>query len=349
MATVEIIPIPLGSQLVKSIGANDPEDLNDFTVLFVFDGNITGLTEAGITLSAGATLVSLEGRNSVWKAMVRPPQTAGTVTVTVAANAVAEGNAQTSKEIEVVTSYPDTDAETPTLLFNHSILTNASGLAVSPTRIIASRGGDTTGNMAFFTHAGVHQTTEGLASRTTGIAERIEYFNDTLLIAGNQFYRAPGRFSLTDLSEIERYAIPSTSGFIVHTRLGVIGIDNIRIFYIQPYGTTARDDRIEHQLPTEFGYRNIAHQDDLLYMVDRGFSTNIFALAEINDTDGATYVSQLNINRPSGGMRDIAIYLDTLYMLGVNNGNIYTLDIKKYRPVAKRTKTTIYPQFCRGR
>ena len=116
----------------------------------------------------------------------------GTVTVTVAANAVAEGNAQTSKEIEVVTSYPDTDAETPTLLFNHSILTNASGLAVSPTRIIASRGGDTTGNMAFLTHAGVHQTTEGLASRTTGIAERIEYFNDTLLIAGNQFYRAPG-------------------------------------------------------------------------------------------------------------------------------------------------------------
>ena len=346
MASVEILTIPIGSLLTSTIGANDKEDLNDFTVLLVFDGNITGLTEAGITLSAGATLVSLEGRNSVWKGRVRPPQTAGTVTVTVAANAVAEGNAQTSKEIEVVTSYPDTDAETPTLLFNHSQLANASGLAVSPTRIIASRGGDTTGNMAFFTHAGVHQTTEGLASSTTGIAERIEYFNDTLLIAGNQFYRAPGRFSLTDLSEIERYAIPSTSGFIVHTRLGVIGIDNTRIFYIQPYGTTAQDDRIEHQLPTEFGYRNIAHQDDLLYMADRGFSTNIFALAEINDADGATYVSQLNINRPSGGMRDIAIYRDTLYMLGVNNGNIYTIDIRKYRPVAKRTKTTIYPVFA---
>ena len=32
--------------------------------------------------------------------------------------------------------------------------------------------------------------------------------------------------------------------------------------------------------------------------------------------------------------------------LGVNNGNIYTLDIRKYRPVAKRTKTTIYPVFA---
>ena len=346
MANVEIIPIPLGSQLVKSIGANDKEDQNDFPVLFVFDGNITGLTEAGITLSAGATLVSLEGRNSVWKAMVRPSQTAGTVTVTVVANAVTEGNAQTSKDIEVVTNYPATDAETPTLLFNHSNLTNASGLTVSPTRVIASRGGDTTGSIVFFTHAGVQQTTETLLSNTTAITERIEYFNDTLLIAGNQIYRAPGRFSLTDLSEIERYAIPSTSGFIVHTRLGVIGIDNTRVFYIQPYGTTAHDDRVEHQLPTEFGYRNIAHQDDLLYMADRGFSTNIFALAEINDADGATYISQLNVNRPSGGMRDIAIYRDTLYMLGVNNGNIYTLDIHKYRPIAKRTKTTIYPVFA---
>ena len=344
-ASVEILNVPIGSVLTSSIGANDEADKNDFTVLLLWDENVD-LTQSGISVSAGSSIVAFEGANSVYKVRVRPPQTAGTVTVTVAANAVAEGNAQTSKDIEVVTNYPDTDAETPTLLFNHSQLANASGLAVSPTRIIASRGGDTTGNMAFFTHAGVHQTTEGLASSTTGIAERIEYFNDTLLIAGNQFYRAPGRFNLRDLSEIERYAIPSTSGFIVHTRLGLIGIDNVRIFYIQPYGTTARDDRIEHQLPPEFGYRNIAHQDDLLYMAERGFSTNLFALAKISDTDGATYVSQLNINRPSGGMRDIAIYRDTLYMLGVNNGNIYTLDIRKYRPVAKRTKTTIYPVFA---
>ena len=345
-ASVEILNIPIGSVLTSSIGANDEADKNDFTVLLLWGENVD-LTQSDVSVNAGSSIVAFEGANSVYKVRVRPPQTeTGTVTVTVAANAVAEGNAQTSKDIEVVTNYPATDAETPTLLFNHSQLANASGLAVSPTRIIASRGGDTTGNMAFFTHAGVHQTTEGLASRTTGIAERIEYFNDTLLIAGNQFYRAPGRFNLRDLSEIERYAIPSTSGFIVHTRLGVIGIDNTRVFYIQPYGTTAHDDRVEHQLPTEFGYRHVAHQDDLLYMVDRGFSTNIFALAEINDTDGATYVSQLNINRPSGGMRDIAVYRDTLYMLGVNNGNIYTLDIRKYRPVAKRTKTTIYPVFA---
>ena len=344
-ASVEILNIPIGSVLTSSIGANDEADKNDLTVLLLWGENVD-LTQSDISVSAGSSIVALEGANSVYKVRVRPPQTAGTVTVTVAANAVSEGNAQTSKDIEVVTDYPDTDAETPTLLFNHSNLTNASGLTVSPTRIIAIRGGDTTASVVFFTHAGVQQTTETLTPSIVGTAERIEYFNDTLLIAGNQIYRGPGRFSLTDLSEIERYAIPATSGFIAHTRLGVIGVDNTRVFYIQPYGTTAHDDRVEHQLPTEFGYRNIAHQDDLLYMADRGFSTNTFALAEINDADGATYVSQLNINRPSGGMRDIAIYRDTLYMLGVNNGNIYTIDIKKYRPVAKRTKTTIYPIFA---
>ena len=144
MPSVTLQEIPIGSQLVSTIGANDPEDLNDFTVLFIYPENVTGLTEAGITLSAGATLVSLEGENSVWKAVVRPPTSAGIVTFTVNQNAVSEGNAQTSKDIEVVTNYPATDAETPTLLFNHSNLTNAKGLTVSPTRVIASRGGDTT-------------------------------------------------------------------------------------------------------------------------------------------------------------------------------------------------------------
>ena len=160
-ASVEILNIPIGSVLTSFIGANDEADKNDFTVLLLWGENVD-LTQSGISVSAGSSIVAFEGANSVYKVQVRPPQTAGTVTVTIAANAVAEGNAQTSKDIEVVTNYPATDAETPTLLFNHSQLNNASGLAVSPTRIIASRGGDTTGNIVFFTHAGVQQTTETL-------------------------------------------------------------------------------------------------------------------------------------------------------------------------------------------
>ena len=62
MASVEILTIPIGSQLTSTIGANDKENKNDFPVLFLFSENVSNLTESGITFSAGATLVSLEGR-----------------------------------------------------------------------------------------------------------------------------------------------------------------------------------------------------------------------------------------------------------------------------------------------
>ena len=122
-ASVEILNVPIGSVLTSSIGANDEADKNDFTVLLLWGENVD-LTQSDISVSAGSSIVAFEGANSVYKVQVRPPQTeTGTVTVTVAANAVAEGNAQTSKDIEVVTNYPATDAETPTLLFNIATVT----------------------------------------------------------------------------------------------------------------------------------------------------------------------------------------------------------------------------------
>ena len=69
-------------------------------------------------------------------------------------------------------------------------------------------------------------------------------------------------------------------------------------------------------------------------------STNTFGIAEITDDDKINFLTSLNISH--SGFGDISLYRDTLYILGTS---VYTLDIKKYRPVAKRTKTTIYPVF----
>ena len=326
MATVEIIPIPLGSQLVKSIGANDPEDLNDFTVLFVFDGNITGLTEAGITLSAGATLVSLEGRNSVWKGMVRPPQTAQTVTVTVVANAVAEGNPQTSKSIRVSTSFPDADAEATTELLTGI---SGSGIALTSTRILISSGS----NLLKYTHAGVEQTSEGVSGSDS--ISKIDYINGDIL-TGARRYDA-------NLNRIETF-----SGFspvsITHSRLGITGTNNLHQVIIKPYTDTTVTIH-----DTGLIYGSIAHEDDLLYFAGRGFQTDIFGLAEITDDDTINFLGSLNISHidyANGVLfRDISIYQGVLYVLTTDN-KIYTLDIKKYRPLAKNTKTTIYPVFA---
>ena len=117
---LEIIPVPLGSQLVSGISGNDKADKNDFDVLFLLSEN-ADLTQSGVSVSAGSSIVAFEGANSVYRATIRPPQTSGIVTVTVAANAVSQGNVETSKDIRVTRFFPDVDAEVPTLLFEHNL------------------------------------------------------------------------------------------------------------------------------------------------------------------------------------------------------------------------------------
>ena len=136
--TLTIQQIPIGSQLTGTIGADDPDDQNDFQVQILTSENGTGLTESNITLSSG-TLVALTGKGASWQATIRPPETAAVITLTVAADAFTEGNVETSKDIRVSTSFPDDDAEAPTLLFNTN-LSGLTGITVSPTRIYVCSG-----------------------------------------------------------------------------------------------------------------------------------------------------------------------------------------------------------------
>ena len=374
MATVEIIPIPLGSQLVKSIGANDPEDLNDFTVLFVSDGNITGLTAAGITLSAGATLVSLEGKNSVYEAKIRPPVTSGIVTVTVVANAVNEGNAETSKDIRVTKFFPDVDAESPTLLFNHGLSysfyqrsgTSGRGIACSPSRIIISSGGARGGSsernyIDFFTYDGIRQTSETItsdASNQNRLAA-IDFINGDLLY---QHSRAQAYgWGRLNLETLEYQRASGVAHNIAHTRLGV-AVATTDSVIIQPYDFDA--DTITHDIDFPGGARidGAAHQSDLLYVYSGrssysdSFPGSRWNLAAITDDDAIELIASLNIAQVSSegsAFRDMAIFGDTFYLIsssGTPGGSsatpgIYTLDIRPYRPTALNTKTTIYPVF----
>ena len=344
---LEIIPIPIGSQLVRSIGANDPDDLNDFRCLIVFQSNVTNLSESGITLSTGASLISLEGENAdgsaVWEATIRPPQTAQTVTVTVVANAVAEGNAETSLDIEIVTNYPGTDAESPTL-FLSGIDVAGIGIAVTPTRILISKSSRNVITLKKYTHAGIEQTSEQVSGAGSNVG-RMDFINGDILVAGGRSQETgAGRYD-ANLNRIQTFSSFAAAS-ITHSRLGITGSTRSRSnrpqVLTKPYGDTVVTT---HDLQGDV-YRHIAHQDDLLYFAFRGVSTNHFGLAEITDDNEINFLTQLNITASFHDVRDIAIYRDTMYLLGANNGNIYTLDIRKYRPVAKRTKTTIYPVFA---
>ena len=365
MASVEILTIPIGSQLTSTIGANDPEDQNDFPVLFLFSENVTGLTEAGITLSAGASLVALEGDGVTWQATIRPPVTSGIVTVTVVANAVNEGNAETSKDIRVTKFFPDVDAESPTLLFNHGLSysfyrgsgISGRGIACSGPHIIIGSGGARGGSsernyIDFFTYNGTHQTAKTItsdASNQNRVAA-IDFFNDTLLYQHSRLGATGwGRFNLETL-DYQREPTGSARN-IAHTRLGV-AVATIDSVVIQPYDFDAETVTHDIDFPMRANIDAAAHQNDLLYVFSSGssysdsFPGSRYNLAAITSDDAIELIASLNIVQSSSNsvFRDIAIFRDTLYLL--DSAGVWTLDIRKYRPVAKRTKTTIYPVFA---
>ena len=139
------------------------------------------------------------------------------------------------------------------------------------------------------------------------------------------------------------------TGGIAHTRLGVARPRDDSII-IQPYDFDA--DAITHDVDLfQGGADGAAHQNDLLYLYDNAstsdtFRGSSFALLEITSEDAFEVVANLNIARVSSNsvFRDIAIFRDTLYLL--DSAGVYTLDIRPYRPLAKNTKTTIYPIFA---
>lgn len=345
MPNLSIIPIPIGSQLVRSIGANDPDDLNDFRCLIVFESNVTNLSESGITLSAGATLISLDGKNSVYEAVVRPSTSAGILTFTVNQNAVAEGNPRTSKNIRVSTSFPDADADAPTELFRHGV-TGPSKIAVTPTRITIITGntaslnfGTTAGiRIRRFTHAGVEETTNYLGAGGA-YANTLEIVNGDvwLRVSSGSGYR---RFREYDSGIVatQQTVNFSSAGFsavhdITHTRLGFAGVRSGTLLT----KTFDNSKETEHPLEADIPNQAIEHDNDLIYI---GQSGRALALLEIGDDDTIRFVRNLNV-RIAG---DFKIYRDTLYYL--TSSAVQTLDIRKYRPMAKNTKTTIYPVFA---
>ena len=342
MPNLTIQEIPIGSQFVQSIGANDRDDLNDFPVLILADENVTDLTESDITLSSGSSLVSLEGSNSVHKAIVRPQTTSGMVTITVRQNAVTEGNPATSKNIRVSTSFPDADAEVPTELFAPR---SSTGIAVSPTRILVGSGS----TLYVYTHDGTEQTAEEarLDHNFGGSfsVSKLDFFNNTLIV--NSRYHA-GRF-LFDGTRIQVYRRNSSGGGVAtaHTPFGILSIIKpttvpSRDFnlYLNPYGSPDSSDSIDISNDFNFGsgisYPNpyIAVQDDLIYTTE--------FLLRITENNEIELIKRLNI----ADARDIAIYRDTLYLREETGADrISTLDIRKYRPMALNTKTRIDVQF----
>ena len=330
MATFEIISQPIGSQFTQTIGADDPDDLNDFPVLIIGNENVTGLAESSLSVSSGS-VVSLTGEKNVWEATIRPPEFATIITLTIAADSVNEGNLETTQDIRVSILFPDTDAESPTLLFSETGL----AITVTPTRIYT--GTALSPNIKSFLHDGTEQTSERVTVPFTNLTDirSLDFFNNTFLItlrfSGSSATR-PFRVSATG-SQIHLYTeLRQTSGHtpLMHTPSGIYR-RNLLLGYDQAPAdtpTTLTGDIINGS----------ANDGNVIYELQAGTQP----VAEIVDTTELRVIGHLNIVAPPSP--DAAIYRDTLYLL--TSSGVSTLDIRKYRPLSKNTKTTIYPVFA---
>ena len=361
MAIFEIIPEKIGSQLVSNIGQDDPEEKNDFRVFLHASQNVTGLTEANIRVSAvdsanravsGASLVSLDGRNCCYVGVIRPPEVAGLLRVTIAENAVAEGNAETSKDIRMSRSFPDVDAETPTDLFAHNFAVqfrHLTGIAVTPTSIKMSRMSATGAdfNIRSFDFSGNLLETQLVPGGSGTGGYGLDYFNGTYLTGGSR----------VDAHILSRISTGIAGVGATHTRYGILSGDR-RTFdgssqpvylntlypygdFANPYPFTSASIRIGTRSGTGYYispyYIGLAAQDDLVYIL-----TGAEGLYQLNSPTEIKLLRGINIESPAN-LRDVSIYRDTLYFL--TDTNVYTLDIRKYRPLRRNTKYTIYPQF----
>ena len=168
MATFSIQSSPVGSQFVETISGDEPADLNDFDVFITSDENVT-LTEPDVSVSSGSSIVAFSGSNASYKATIRPPETAGMVTVSIAANAVPEGNPAVSQDLSVLsTEFPRCRCrKRRPLLFTTSrvpfslteLLSHSNRIFISSTR---HQHAVSSADLYFASHDGTEQTSEQL-------------------------------------------------------------------------------------------------------------------------------------------------------------------------------------------
>ena len=355
-ATFTLYTDPIGSQFVQSIGSDDPDDLNDFPVYIVADESVHGLALSGLSVvPSGNSIQSLEGSGAVYKAVVRPQTTAGTIDFVISEDAVDEENSETTQTIRLSTSFPDTDAEVPSELINGNY-SFPKGIAVSPTRIYVSRADISSRELLVFNHNGTEQVSETLTVINSH-DDTLDYVNDSLISSVSNSIRAY-RFSPITDTEILQYPRRSTAGRgpCIHTRLGILEFNGTQPFWVLPYDFEDADSGYEIDASLDSLSSNIdtadsrvAHQNDLLYLFFDD-STNFMGLARITDDDSIEFVKTLNIDTVlglAGNIEDIAVYGNTLYILRspTTRLTVHTLDIRKYRPLVKNTKTNIPIQF----
>lgn len=337
MPKLSIYTVPIGSQLTSRISNNEKAEKNDFPIFITADGNVT-LERSDINLSSGYSIQAFEGKGCTYRAMIRPPTTAGVLTVSIAKNAVIEGNPAVSKDIRVSTQFPDADAETYTeFITPRSASFRLNGFGITDNRIYTC----SRNRLYEYDFNGTFLQESTISVPPIGLI-----FNET-------FFSGNFRYALPKMPDGPLETLGSFKATIAHTapsRLGYLS----RSLKIIPYANAAEVSAVDAVDLAGAEGQSIgvfAMQDDLIFSVVAHL--NSLLVSEITQEDTYREIRAINVQLGSRGnprnpysISQIGIYQDTLYVRAEHRNSLYKLDIRKYRPLAKNTTSTIHPIFA---
>ena len=132
--------------------------------------------------------------------------------------------------------------------------------------------------------------------------------------------------------------------FLLQLRTGRFSGVISDILIVTPDTISNTNADVYHEMPqSTTPYSFLVYYDGLFLLAgNNGSSRSEMSIAELTDDGTVNFLKHINIDLPT--VRGMDIYRGTLYIL--TSDAVQTLDIRKYRPVAKRTKTTIYPVFA---
>lgn len=233
MANVKIHILPRvgynGNSYVTAVQTEDPVDKNDKILLFVFDENVTGFSIDSITLTAVSNTNNdlsdkvyfvqskLTGpdKSAVYSIALRPPPDggSGTITITVAQNAVAEGNSQTTLTVPYSDSFPQSQWTT---LFSASDGGEYHQIAFVDSERIALRRND---RLRVYNWSGTLDSSQNETLYTSGAITRLD--SDSYLIQdGKRIKHITGSTQNWQSKELFANAIVHTRQSLALTQRG---------------------------------------------------------------------------------------------------------------------------------
>ena len=360
MAIVEIIPeqYPTDQFSLDAI-----RNSGEMSVFFVWNETVTGFVDSDIALT-GANGITFRGGGCCYEYVITPTGSDGdAVTLTVNANAVNEGNSQTTLTI----TQNARELKITALPFTNAVA--YEGIAVNHNRVYLASVASNTITVHAFQYDGTLVASEERTITDTNTPRhvRLDLLNDRLFVsrsfqlpantwgrritaldsAGNDWVTHEFIVDSTDYGFENSTSLVETPCGFTHVNYGLVGIIDAG-FGLFPFdGSDVSDTQnieIDGMMVDWHPQTSIAGDGDTVYAIENGRSDAI-QVYRFTSTSDVVFVERFNRSGYPAVVYGLSVYNGKLYILNPNT--VFTADLPVLdAPVPKfRTDTTAFCPF----